>query len=370
MRLLRFYAFGAALWAVSGCGSRTGLLVLDELPDEPEAGLEASDATMPEDAGYDAPPDVVPDRFVDAGMDAEPDVTVDAVADVVVDVLPPIDVAHPPPVACLEAGAASTLIYLVTLENDLWSFYPPSLSFSRIGHLNCPTTNTPFSMAVDQAGIAYVLYSDGTNGHLFRVSTATARCQATSFAVDQEQFRTFGMGYSQNPSGVDETLYIASDEQADSGLPARLGLIDTTAFAVHTVGPFVPQLSSAELTGTGAGDLFAFYALNPTPEGPSGSGPPSAIGHIDKANGRVLGSPTVLPDVAQGCGWAFAFWGGDFYEFVAPPPVGGTCNPPPPMLAPLSVVWRYRPSDGTQVKVASFGETIVGAGVSTCAPQD
>ncbi len=358
--------------AASGCGSRTGLLVLDELPDEAdEAGVDASDATAPEDttvaedAAFDAPPDVTEDRALDAGMDAQPDVTVDAVADVVIDVLPPIDVARPRPVACQEAGAASTLIYLVTSQNDLWSFYPPSLSFSRIGHLNCPTADTPFSMAVDQAGIAYVLYSDMmSNGHLFRVSTATARCQATTFAIDQEQFHTFGMGYSQNPSGVGETLYIASDEDADSGIPARLGLIDTTAFAVHTVGAFVPQISSAELTGTGAGDLFAFYALNPDPDGQAVSGPPSAIGQIDKANGHLLGQ-TVLPNVAQGCGWAFAFWGGDFYAFVAPPAPGGKCDP-----LPFSVVWRYRPSDGTQEEIYKFNETIVGAGVSTCAPQD
>jgi hypothetical protein len=240
--------------AAAGCGSRTGLLVSDELPDgSPEAGLDASDATLPEDAGVDASPDVSEDRTVDADMDAEADVTVDAVADVVADVLPSIDVSRPRPVPCQEAGAAATLIYLVTSQSDLWSFYPPSLSFSRIGHLNCPTTDTPFSMAVDQAGVAYVLYRDMMNsGHLFRVSTATAGCQPTTFAPDQEQFQTFGMGYSQNPSGVGETLYIASDEGQDSGLPARLGLIDTTTFAVHTVGDFEPQLSSAELTGTGA----------------------------------------------------------------------------------------------------------------------
>jgi|HubBroStandDraft_1064217.scaffolds.fasta_scaffold02240_2 hypothetical protein len=356
MRLVRFYAFGAAVLAASGCGSRTGLLVFDEQPDEPEeAGVDAGDATVSEDAASDASPDVTEDRALDAGMDAQPDVTVDALADV------GIDVARPRPVACQEAGAASTLIYLVTSQNDLWSFYPPSLRFSRIGHLNCPTTDMPFSMAVDQAGIAYVLYSDG---HLFRVSTATARCQATTFAVNQEQFLTFGMGYSQNPTGVGETLYIASDEDADSGIPARLGLIDTTAFAVHTVGAFVPQISSAELTGTGAGDLFAFYALNPASSSSAVSGPPSAIGQIDKANGRLLGQ-TVLPNVAQGCGWAFAFWGGDFYAFVAPPVPGGRCNP-----LPFSVVWRYRPSDGTQEEIYKFPETIVGAGVSTCAPQD
>jgi hypothetical protein len=369
MRFVRFYAFGAALLAASGCGSRTGLLVLDELPDAPEeAGVDAGDATVSEDATSEASPDVTEDRALDASTEARPDVTVDAVADVSIDVLPPldvlppIDVAPPRPVACQEAGVAATLIYLVTSQNDLWSFYPPSLRFSRIGHLNCPTTEMPFSMAVDQAGIAYVLYSDG---NLFRVSTATARCQATTFAVDQEEFHTFGMGYSQNPTGVGETLYIASDEDGDSGIPpARLGLIDTTAFAVHTVGAFVPQLSSAELTGTGAGDLFGFYALNPDPNGLAGSGPPSAIGQIDKANGHLLGQ-TVLPNVAQGCGWAFAFWGGDFYEFVAPPPPGGTCMP-----LPFSVVWRYRPSDGTQEEITKFQETIVGAGVSTCAPQD
>jgi hypothetical protein len=353
--------------AASGCGSRTGLLVPDELPDgSPEAGLDASDATLPEDASADASPDVGEDRTVDAGLDAEADVTVDAVADVVADVLPPIDVSRPRPIPCQEAGAAATLIYLVTSQSDLWSFYPPSLSFSRIGHLNCPTTDTPFSMAVDQAGVAYVLYRDMMNsGHLFRVSTATAGCQPTPFAADQEQFQTFGMGYSQNPSGVGETLYIASDEGEDSGVPARLGLIDTTAFAVHTIGDFAPQLSSAELTGTGAGDLYAFYALNPDPNGMAGSGPPSAIGQINKANAHLLGQ-TVLPNVAQGCGWAFAFWGGDFYEFVAPPPAGQVC-----LTTTTSVVWRYRPSDGTQEEIVpNFPGTIVGAGVSTCAPQD
>jgi len=366
MRLLRFYAFGAALWAASGCGSRTGLIILDELPDEPsEAGQDASDATIP-DAGSDAPPDVAPDRAVDARADAtadaEPDVTVDAVADAVVDVLPPIDVGRPRPVACEEGGPAATLIYVVTTQNDLWSFYPPSLAFSRIGHIDCPSTGTPFSMAVDQSGIAYVVYNDG---NLFRVSTATAHCQATPFAVDQEEFQTFGMGYSQNPSGTGETLYVASDEDPDSGIPSRLGLIDTTAFALHTVGPFQPQLANAELTGTGAGDLFAFYALDSSPNASGGSGPPSAIGQIDKANGRLLGQ-TVLSSVAQGCAWAFAFWGGDFYEFVAPPGAGQTCGG-----LVFSVVWRYRPSDGTLVEIdKGFKETIVGAGVSTCAPQD
>jgi hypothetical protein len=364
MLLLRFCAFVALAGVAAGCGSRTGLLVPDEPLQEapPEAGSDAGDATVPQDAGTDALPDVF-DAGIDATADATPDVTLDVTVDAPPDVLPPLEVGPPRPIACQDSGA--TLIYVVTTQNDLWSFYPPSLSFTRIGHISCLVTDgtTPFSMAVDETGIAYVLYGDG---EIFRVSTASAVCTPTTFAVDQEGFKTFGMGYSEDPAGTTETLYVASDVEPDSGLPARLGLIDTTRFALHTIGTFVPQIASAELTGTGAGDLFAFYSLNPQPNGPSGSGVPSAIGQIDKASGRVQ-SETVLPNVAQGCAWAFAFWGGDFYAFVAPPESGRTCDSTP---LPVSAVWRYRPSDGSQMQITSLGEQIVGAGVSTCAPQE
>jgi hypothetical protein len=62
-----------------------------------------------------------------------------------------------------------------------------------------------------------------------------------------------------------------------------------------------------------------------------------------------------LPGVSQGSGWAFAFWGGNFYTFTAP---GGS-----------TVVTRFDPNDGSIVQVAQTSDVIVGAGVSTCAPQ-
>jgi hypothetical protein len=357
MRLFRFYAFGAALAGVAGCGSRTGLLVVDEPPPD---GVDASDATVPVDAGLDALPDVAPDQFVDApldaapdGVDAPPDV-VDTGADVMVD-------AHPVPIGCEDAGAASTLIYLITVQSDLWSFYPPSLEFHKIGPINCPTLPTmptPFSMAVNESGIAYVVYSDG---ELFRLSTADAQCTSTSFQIDQEGFKTFGMGYSHNASGAGEMLYVASDD--DAGVVSRLGYIDTTNFALHTIGAFPPSVVTAELTGTGAGDLYAFYSLSPGFE--SFSPPPSAIGHIDKANGNLIGAPIPLEAIGQGCAWAFAFWGGDFYTFTAPP-VGGLCP-----KTGGSIVSRINPTDGSIVSpYTTLGEQIVGAGVSTCAPQE
>ena len=65
--------------------------------------------------------------------------------------------------------------------------------------------------------------------------------------------------------------------------------------------------------------------------------PSSAIVQIDKATAQVTNSST-LADVPQGQGWAFAFWGGDFYTFTAP--------------GSASVVTRFRPSDGSIVQVA------------------
>ena len=81
------------------------------------------------------------DAFADAGQ--------------VSDALPPIDVTVPVDAFndCPDAGA--TLIYVVSEQNELLSFYPPTATFTPIGTLACPDadpTATPFSMAVDRTG--------------------------------------------------------------------------------------------------------------------------------------------------------------------------------------------------------------------------
>jgi hypothetical protein len=120
------------------------------------------------------------------------------------------------------------------------------------------------------------------------------------------------------------------------------------------------NIVNAELTGTGDGRLFAFYA----------QGASSAIAQLDPSTGRAVGNdnlsalPQKLPAGVMGMhtsGWAFAFWGNDFYLFTTDltdlTPTGG------------SVVTRFNPADGSQATVTRLPELIVGAGVSTCAPQ-
>jgi hypothetical protein len=190
-------------------------------------------------------------------------------------------------------------------------------------------------MGVDRKGIAQILFNDG---RIFRVSTATAACQATPYRPGQQGFQTFGMGYASDTNGPDEKLYIAGVNNTG------LGYIDSN-YIVHRVGAFVPNIESAELTGTGSGQLFAFYGET---DGPT------FISEIDKQSGRVIGQVR-FPEIGLGGGWAFAFWGGDFYLFTAP--------------NRTSQVTRYRPGDGSRTVIARLSQNIVGAGVSTCAPQ-
>jgi hypothetical protein len=290
-----------------------------------------------------------PDHFTDDGGPPEPaarDATPDAP---LADALPPIEVMPPGPAVNDCPDAAATLVYVITMGNMLMSFYPPAAAFTPIGKINCPVASPnalPFSMAVDRSGAAYVVFFDG---ELFRVSTATARCEATGFNAGSTFTSPFGMAYAKDSADGGETLYVAEAETVPGPCrnPARLAWIDTSTLALHVIGGVIPAICRPELTGTGGGDLFAFY------ENPPSTG--AAIGLIDKTAARLT-AQSVLTGVHEGTAWAFAFWGGDFYTFTAP--------------GADTVVTRFRPSDGSIVKVGQLAaDRVVGAGVSTCAPQ-
>lgn len=297
------------------CGSRTGLLS----PDEELVDAAADVRKDAKDSGRDADADAEEE-------DALP--TIDAAKDVI----------KPPPLGCFDAG--STQIYVITSQNELFAFYPPTLSFQKVGNIACPSGGaTPFSMGVDRAGTAYSVFTDGK---LYRISTANAACQATSYAPNQLGFSEFGMGYSGDQ--LTETLYVADSDfnAASKGLAS----IDTNTFKLISVGPFVPQLPRCELTGTGDGHLYAFCLKQ------NGTG--SILAEVDRTSGNVLAQNN-LKIGDQNNAFAFSFWGGDFYIFTSP--------------SGASTVTKYDPVLQTETVVASHPSTIVGAGVSTCAPQ-
>ncbi len=312
-----FVLFAASILAVAACGARTGLRVDERRAD---AGVE-----------------------IDAGLDVVVDVPEEPDA---IDPFPDVGV-----VDCQDAGI--TYVYLISSENELLRFYPPDLSVTSIGTIDCPTTSpsNPFSMAVDRQGVAYVVFG---NGELFRVSTLTASCKATSFVVNQSGFSTtFGMGFSANKNDTGETLYVAGSNAVgnDGGFTRTLATIDPATFELKVVNDLDKDIGAPELTGTGDSRLFAYAPGNP-------AAPDSQVAELDKATASVKSDVFLDLNQPNINSYAFAFWGGDFYIFGSEQQ--GT-----------SIVHRYTPGGSTTPPaVAQIDFTIVGAGVSTCAPSE
>jgi hypothetical protein len=277
-----------------------------------------------------------PEEPADVGVDVR-----DAASE---DALPSIDQFQsdtPIPTDCPDAGA--TLIYVITSQNELFSFYPPTLVFSKIGDIACPDTEggTPWSMAVDRLGTAYSVFDDGL---LWQISTQNASCQPTSYVPPTQDapFFVFGMGYAGDQTS--ESLYIA--DARFSMESAGLATIDTMTFTRSFIADFQPELPRCELTGTGDGRLFAFCL--PT----MGNG--STLAEVDRMTAQVIAENTLMVGGANDA-FAYAFWGGVFWIFTSP--------------GMMTTVTRYDPSSMSETEVTTMGSTVVGAGVSTCAPR-
>ena len=245
----------------------------------------------------------------------------------------------------LGCSEAAKLVYVVSDVNELFSFKPDTGTFTKIGELKCPGGSSPNSMAVDRTGVAWVNFADG---NLFKVSTADASCQATTYVPDQEGFHTYGMAFATNgATSVEETLYVVGID----GITAGKGLakVDLTTMKLTKIGDFSGDLQGkgAELTGTGDGRLFGFFTTKPD----------AKLAQINTGTGATT-DETTLTGVSTGDAWAFSFWGGDFWFYTAVKPAN-------------SVLTRKQSStDGniSTVKQDVGGFRIVGAGVSTCAP--
>jgi hypothetical protein len=253
--------------------------------------------------------------------------------------------AGPPGDAC---GSPTTgqvqceSIYVITGANppELYRFDPACLAFESIGTVHCPQSGpfpaTPYSMAVDRNGLAWVVFTDG---HIFNVDVTTAACTATSYVPNQHGYSTFGMGFSSDtPMGTTETLYVSR-----SVAPFGLASIETSSLTLTPIGTYDQLQARAEMTGTGDARLFGAF-----------EGTPFIVAEIDKTNAHILSQAPQSASQAS-ANFAFATYAGDFYLFVGP--------------GSYTDVVRYRPSTMVSERVvAMFPQEIVGAGVSTCAP--
>lgn len=251
--------------------------------------------------------------------------------------------------ACVGVCAdGAELIYVVDDNNDLLSFDPrklPGDPFHLVGRMACGYgIGSPFSMAVDREGTAWVVYS---SGDLFKVSIQDAHCEPSGFASRSAGSTTFGMGFvTDEPGGKAETLFVAANDDSHA-----LSTIDTrrTPPAAHFVGTVDASMGMhPELTGTSEARLFGFY-----PE----ADVPAFVQEIDRKTAAGRGPKWTLGTTGLGFvrAYAFAQWGGVFYIFVT---------------TDSSTVRTVDRRTGKYATVMTdLPYRITGAGVSTCAPE-
>jgi hypothetical protein len=267
--------------------------------------------------------------------------------------------------ACLTEGCAADAvdnIFLVSAVGNLFSFNPATSDLSYIGRMECPAgpalswwdngPSHPFSMSVDRTGRAWVLY---TSGEIFWVDTITVECTPSTYQPKQlPAFELFGMGFAAAAPGSEEDVLFLSGAlpkgQPQPSWPwgARLGRLDPATLLVSEVGPLPPTIVP-ELTGTSQAELFGFA-------------PPDTAMRLDPATGALLQSWDAPDPGSENLGgYAFAHWGGRLftfqgYDFDESGGIG-------------TAVSRLDPTTGQGEIVATFPSlSIVGAGVSTCAP--
>lgn len=256
---------------------------------------------------------------------------------------------------------ASKLVYVVDSNNQLSQFDPSTKMFKDLGTLTCAAGNgfRPFSMGVDRNATAYVLYvnadpvtGDPLGSKIFRVDTTAAGlpCTATSFSPDPTM-KEFGMGFSTEAAGGNtDKLYIAGGNEASTTSNAKLATLDVSTFAT-TMVPGGTIQGSPELTGNANAELWAFFpdATNPKIQG------------INKNTGAAI-APAPLPQALKGepAAWAFAFYGGDYWIFLAKRDLLGGAG--------FTTVYQVSPTGQLKGMTPTTSRTIVGAGVSTCAP--
>lgn len=256
---------------------------------------------------------------------------------------------------------AAKLVYVVDSNNQLSQFDPTTKTFKDLGALTCSagTGYTPFSMGVDRNSNAYVLYvnADPLTGapigsKLFRVDTQTTGlpCTATSFQPLSSMLG-FGMGFSTDTmGGSTDKLYVAGSNTAATTSTSQLATIDTTTFQITTIPGGTIQ-GSPELTGNANAELWAFFpdANNPKIQG------------VNKMTGAAI-TPAPLPQQLKGepAAWAFAFYGGDYWIFLAKQNVLTGADP--------TIVYQVSPQGQLKGMTPTTNRRIVGAGVSTCAP--
>lgn len=227
----------------------------------------------------------------------------------------------------VDCPASAKLVYVTGPDADLYSFYPPTLAFTKIGKIAC--TSAPSHMTVDRHGIAWVV----SDGRLYRVSTADAACaEVTTWTPDVKRFADFSLAFIGTTASDDDPLYVLGQTSE------LLASFDATSGAVTPIGTATLTASIGDMTTDGDGRLYLLVDEDPR-----------TLVQLDPASAKSLASYEV--NSAPVSDQALAYYGGAFYVFEG------------------TLLFRYDLSTTKQaVALGSSPISVTGAGQSTCVP--
>jgi len=240
-------------------------------------------------------------------------------------------------------------IFVLSKTAELWKYFPGKNEFTLLGAIDCGLPPSTFSMGVDRQGSAWVQFSDQ---QIRKVDiTKVSECSDPGFVPGQGGVENFGMAFVSN-SAEDKCDRLYGNHYngvAEAPMASEFFSLDPQSLAQVLHGK--SDFGLAELTGTGDGRAFLFA-------GPD----PSKLVEVDKSSGATLDT-IPLPGVKTGGGFAFAFFGGDFYFF--------TDNMSDNKSEVTHLDYDDSDNNGQQDLKVIYQDAplrIVGAGVSTCAP--
>ncbi len=230
--------------------------------------------------------------------------------------------AAPPGDAAIDCPASAKLIYVTGVGAELWSFWPPTFTFKKIGTLNC--TTFPTHMTVDRMGVAWVV-ADG--GNLYKTSTKDATCTVSSTWKKQVGYSDFALSLV-GLSNSDSTLYVLGQTNL-----AKFDILTGTFQSINATS--FPTFG--DMTANGDGSLYFLHDSNPL-----------NLYQVNPANATVVKTYTVGAN--GGGNQALAYFGGRFYAFEN------------------GVVFEYDTKTNTTKSLGNAPLQVTGAGQSTCVP--
>ena len=212
--------------------------------------------------------------------------------------------------ACLP-GAHTDHIFLMSQDGEVYSFDPVTLTADFVFGPVCGGI-TPFSMAVDARGVAWINDSDSLSVQTLDLLHPGA-CQPSPYLRRDMRYGLFGMSFAtESLSDTCADLYLftydgmgAFTEGLGQGL---LGVVDPGTGELREIA--VTDFNGGELSGTGDGRLFALTGVEP-----------AKLVEYDKHTGAVL-ETIPLDGFSTTNASAMAFYSGDLYLFTEATPAG------------------------------------------------